>query len=284
MGVGYPLDLVVCVALGVDMFDCVYPTRTARFGVALTDAGTMKIKVSCVCVHHMCVCKESVCVLCNKRRDDIHLFDNTIFFIHYRPILSALLFNTLKKICFNMYIVLMIFFFLFSFSFIIILFFNILKQNKEYASDFKSIDSACKCLCCSKYNRSDLHALFKFNDSVACQLLTIHNIAYMLNLCRRMRFNIMQHSYSHFVRQFLEIHFINGNSNFKISNHEEDKLDGGKLEESVNIDSQVEDSNKLSSCSSSPTFTVTNGSTSTITVPLWVEEALCAAQCDWRNA
>lgn len=37
MGVGYPVDLVVCVALGVDMFDCVYPTRTARFGVALTN-------------------------------------------------------------------------------------------------------------------------------------------------------------------------------------------------------------------------------------------------------
>jgi tRNA-guanine family transglycosylase len=34
MGVGYPLDLVVCTTLGVDMDDCVYPTRTARFGVA----------------------------------------------------------------------------------------------------------------------------------------------------------------------------------------------------------------------------------------------------------
>ncbi len=33
MGVGYPVDLVVCVALGVDMFDCVYPCRTARFGM-----------------------------------------------------------------------------------------------------------------------------------------------------------------------------------------------------------------------------------------------------------
>ena len=33
MGVGYSLDLVVCTALGVDMFDCVFPTRTARFGV-----------------------------------------------------------------------------------------------------------------------------------------------------------------------------------------------------------------------------------------------------------
>jgi len=30
MGVGYPVDLVVCTALGVDMYDCVYPTRTAR--------------------------------------------------------------------------------------------------------------------------------------------------------------------------------------------------------------------------------------------------------------
>ena len=36
MGVGFPLDLVVCSSLGVDMCDCVYPTRTARFGTALT--------------------------------------------------------------------------------------------------------------------------------------------------------------------------------------------------------------------------------------------------------
>ena len=30
MGVGHQVDLVVCSALGVDMFDCVFPTRTAR--------------------------------------------------------------------------------------------------------------------------------------------------------------------------------------------------------------------------------------------------------------
>eukprot|EP00817_Percolomonadidae_sp_ATCC50343_P004669 CAMPEP_0117423412 /NCGR_PEP_ID=MMETSP0758-20121206/4038_1 /TAXON_ID=63605 /ORGANISM="Percolomonas cosmopolitus, Strain AE-1 (ATCC 50343)" /LENGTH=389 /DNA_ID=CAMNT_0005206579 /DNA_START=78 /DNA_END=1247 /DNA_ORIENTATION=+ len=46
MGVGYPVDLVVCVALGVDMFDCVYPSRTARFGTALVDGpnGVMKLR------------------------------------------------------------------------------------------------------------------------------------------------------------------------------------------------------------------------------------------------
>lgn len=29
MGVGYTEDLIVCSALGVDMYDCVFPTRTA---------------------------------------------------------------------------------------------------------------------------------------------------------------------------------------------------------------------------------------------------------------
>lgn len=29
MGVGFAVDLVICSALGVDMFDCVFPTRTA---------------------------------------------------------------------------------------------------------------------------------------------------------------------------------------------------------------------------------------------------------------
>jgi queuine tRNA-ribosyltransferase len=41
------LDLVVCTALGVDLYDCVYPTRTARFGVCLVPGkapGTLKLK------------------------------------------------------------------------------------------------------------------------------------------------------------------------------------------------------------------------------------------------
>ncbi|KAK7553778.1 queuine tRNA-ribosyltransferase [Phyllosticta paracitricarpa] len=43
MGVGYPEDLVVSVALGADMFDCVWPTRTARFGNALTSGGVLNL-------------------------------------------------------------------------------------------------------------------------------------------------------------------------------------------------------------------------------------------------
>ncbi|KAG5934003.1 hypothetical protein E4U60_004148 [Claviceps pazoutovae] len=44
MGIGYPEDLVVSVALGADMFDCVWPTRTARFGNAITKYGILNIR------------------------------------------------------------------------------------------------------------------------------------------------------------------------------------------------------------------------------------------------
>jgi queuine tRNA-ribosyltransferase len=44
MGVGTPSDLVECVARGVDLFDCVLPTRMARHGSLLTSAGTVRIK------------------------------------------------------------------------------------------------------------------------------------------------------------------------------------------------------------------------------------------------
>jgi queuine tRNA-ribosyltransferase len=44
MGVGTPEDLVEGVARGVDMFDCVLPTRNARNGMAFTAAGRVVIK------------------------------------------------------------------------------------------------------------------------------------------------------------------------------------------------------------------------------------------------
>ncbi len=46
MGVGTPLDVIRCVALGIDMFDCVLPTRNARNGCLFTSAGKVLIKNS----------------------------------------------------------------------------------------------------------------------------------------------------------------------------------------------------------------------------------------------
>ena len=46
MGVGSPEDLVTCVSLGIDMFDCVLPTRLARNGAIFTNLGRKNIKKS----------------------------------------------------------------------------------------------------------------------------------------------------------------------------------------------------------------------------------------------
>ncbi|XP_012524265.1 queuine tRNA-ribosyltransferase catalytic subunit isoform X2 [Monomorium pharaonis] len=44
MGVGFAVDLIVCSALGIDMYDCVFPTRTARFGCALVKTGQLSLR------------------------------------------------------------------------------------------------------------------------------------------------------------------------------------------------------------------------------------------------
>jgi queuine tRNA-ribosyltransferase len=44
MGVGTPQDILHAVSCGVDMFDCVMPTRNARNGTLFTSAGTLTIK------------------------------------------------------------------------------------------------------------------------------------------------------------------------------------------------------------------------------------------------
>src|SRR5207237_8974444 len=44
MGVGKPSDLVGAVKRGVDMFDCVLPTRSGRTGQAFTSAGTLNLR------------------------------------------------------------------------------------------------------------------------------------------------------------------------------------------------------------------------------------------------
>jgi len=119
MGVGYPEDLVVCVALGADMFDCVYPARTARFGTALTSSGLLKLR------------------------------------------------------------------------------------QANMALDFRPIDDHCKCYVCGHYTRAYLHSLSPRDGSVGSQLLTLHNIEYLVTLMKRTRQAILDDEFPSFVQRFM---------------------------------------------------------------------------------
>ncbi len=43
MGVGLPEDLIACIGYGIDMFDCVIPTRYARSGTVFTVRGRIRL-------------------------------------------------------------------------------------------------------------------------------------------------------------------------------------------------------------------------------------------------
>ncbi|MEN2498535.1 MAG: hypothetical protein MHMPM18_002821 [Marteilia pararefringens] len=66
MGVGYMIDQLLGVALGADMFDCVFPTRTARFGNALTLEETVNLKKSIYATDCRPICEYCECYTCSS--------------------------------------------------------------------------------------------------------------------------------------------------------------------------------------------------------------------------
>ncbi|MEI2699147.1 MAG: tRNA guanosine(34) transglycosylase Tgt [Microthrixaceae bacterium] len=66
MGVGDPLSIVEAVALGVDMFDCVLPTRLARHATLLTNSGRLNIKRSEFALDDQPIDPDCPCSTCRR--------------------------------------------------------------------------------------------------------------------------------------------------------------------------------------------------------------------------
>lgn len=126
MGVGYAVDMMLCVALGCDQFDCVYPTRTARFGTALIGYGR-----------------------------------------------------------------------------------TISLDQAKYRSDQGPVCDDCDCSTCKTTTRSYLSYLFRSKNSVACQLLTVHNLRFQMRFLELIRKAILEQRYPQFIFDVLEYHFGN---------------------------------------------------------------------------
>jgi queuine tRNA-ribosyltransferase len=66
MGVGTPEDLLEAVAHGIDMFDCVLPTRTARNGLAWTSRGRLNVKNARWARDTKPLDEECACAVCRR--------------------------------------------------------------------------------------------------------------------------------------------------------------------------------------------------------------------------
>ncbi len=120
MGVGFPEDIVKSVSSGIDMFDCVLPTRCARTGMCFYSEGRLRIK------------------------------------------------------------------------------------NARYKDDMNPIDPSCTCYTCRNFSRSYLRHLFMANEITAVVLMTIHNIHFYLDLCKKMRKSIQNNSFNEFYKNFFD--------------------------------------------------------------------------------
>jgi queuine tRNA-ribosyltransferase len=101
MGVGDPVGLVEGIARGVDLFDCVLPTRLGRHGTVLTGAGRLNLR------------------------------------------------------------------------------------NQRFGTDDGPLDPTCACEVCARHSRGYLRHLLKVDEPTAPRLLTLHNLAWLLDLVHR---------------------------------------------------------------------------------------------------
>jgi queuine tRNA-ribosyltransferase len=66
MGIGDPIGILEVVARGVDMFDCVLPTRTARTGSALTWSGRLNLRNACFARDPLPLDEDCPCPACER--------------------------------------------------------------------------------------------------------------------------------------------------------------------------------------------------------------------------
>ncbi len=126
MGVGEPIDIIDGVIRGVDIFDCVLPTRLARHGNALTSFGKINLK------------------------------------------------------------------------------------NQKFKVDFSSIDNLCDCYTCKNYTKAYIRHLITSNESLGARLLSIHNIAFLNNLCLKLQEAIKNDNILEFRKNFLKDYYKRG--------------------------------------------------------------------------
>lgn len=119
MGIGAVNDILVAIEKGVDMFDCVLPTRIARHGTLMTSKGRINIK---------------------------------------------------KQI---------------------------------YKDDFSPLDEECDCQCCKNYTKAYLNHLFRSNEGLANNLLSIHNLRFLIRIVEGAREAIKQDRYKEYKEEIL---------------------------------------------------------------------------------
>lgn len=140
----YATDLVVCVALGCDMFDCVYPTRTAVSTCINLGGNGM---ASWMQFHQL------------MQRNRLALNDCKMRGEFWRDLKYPLLGN---QCCFQWYLWnIQASFYFQRFGSALVPWGSLQLKNKQYAKDFRPIDENCACPTCQRFVCLGWNGFFK---------------------------------------------------------------------------------------------------------------------------
>ena len=173
MGVGKPEDLVEGVRRGIDMFDCVMPTRNARNGHLFVTDGVVKSQIPADKPRYLMGVGKPEDLVEGVRRG-IDMFDCVM---PTRNARNGHLFVTdgVVKI-----------------------------RNAKYKSDTGPLDPECDCYTCRNYSRAYLHHLDRCNEILGARLNTIHNLRYYQRLMAGLRKAIEEGKLESFVTDFYQ--------------------------------------------------------------------------------
>jgi len=83
-------------------------------------------------------------------------------------------------------------------------------KNAPYREDFGPVDPECDCDLCSRYSRAYLHHLFRAGELSALRLASLHNVAFLIKLMRKIRQSIIDGTFLLQKKQFLETYRNHG--------------------------------------------------------------------------
>jgi len=76
-------------------------------------------------------------------------------------------------------------------------------KNSVYKKDKNSLEENCVCNTCCNYSRSYIHHLFKSNEILGLQLLSLHNIFFMNSMMQEIRRSIENNNFEEIKRNWI---------------------------------------------------------------------------------
>ena len=77
-------------------------------------------------------------------------------------------------------------------------------RNARFARDDRPLQEGCECPACTRFSRAYIRHLVTQDELLGLRLLTLHNLSFLVELCREARRAIIEHRFAGFSAAALE--------------------------------------------------------------------------------